>query len=158
MEQGRQIYRAPFIEPILIGLLLVQVISGGALVWRWSVSSLDTFRVIQIASGTYLAFFIITHLNSALVSARYLRGIETDWAWASGAPKGLLLDAWNIRLLPHYAFGAFFIVAHLVSGLRQVLMAHGLAPKRANRMWTVGVVLGAAVSTAIILALCGARL
>ena len=158
MEWGRQVYRAPVVEPLLIGLLLIQIASGGALVWRWSVSATDGYRVFQVAAGDYLAVFILAHLNSALISARTVHDIETDWSWASGAPEGLLLDAWNIRLLPHYAFGVFFILAHLASGLRQVLMAHGLAANRANRLWAAGLLVSAGVSTVIMFALCGARI
>jgi hypothetical protein len=97
-------------------------------------------------------------MNSALVSARAIHKIDTGWAWASGAPTGLILDAWNIRLVPHYALGVFFILAHLASGLRSVLIAHGLRPALANRAWAVGLLVGALVSVAIIGGLCGIRI
>jgi hypothetical protein len=96
--------------------------------------------------------------NSALVSARTLQGIETDWAWASGAPQGLLLDAWNIRLLPHYALGVFCVLAHLCCGLRSVLLAHGWRPLLVNRGWMAGSIAAAAVSTLAVAGLCGLRL
>ncbi len=118
MRVGRRVYRSHVVEPILIGLLLFQVVSGARLAWRWSSLPGDAYRVFQIGSGAYLAAFILAHLNSALISARTVHKIDTDWAWASGAPVGLIHDAWNIRLLPHYAFGVFFVLAHLSSGLR----------------------------------------
>ncbi|WP_342725520.1 hypothetical protein AAFG07_00410 [Bradyrhizobium sp. B097] len=37
---------------------------------RWSSLPPDVFRVLQIGSGVYLATFIVTHLNTAFVSAR----------------------------------------------------------------------------------------
>ncbi|MGH8081784.1 MAG: hypothetical protein ACREP7_14515 [Lysobacter sp.] len=158
MAKGRSVYRASMIEPVLIGLLLFQVFSGARLAWRASAGSADVYRVVQIGSGLYLAAFVLTHLNSALVSARAVRHIETDWAWASGAPEGLLLDAWNIRLLPHYAFGVFFILTHLCCGLRQVALAHGVGAARANRIWVAGLFVSALISAAIMAGLCGARL
>ena len=158
MERGRDIYRSPLIEPLLVALLMFQVVSGLRLAWRWSALPADGYRVFQIGSGVYLAAFVVAHLNSALVSARALRNIETDWAWASGAPAGLIYDPWNIRLLPHYAFGAFFVLAHLSSGLRQVLRAHRVSAAVADRVWVAGLVTSGLISIAIISGLLGARI
>jgi len=158
MKAGRVIYRSSIVEPLLVGLLLFQVAVGLRLAWRWSAGRMDLARTIQVGSGAYLAAFILTHLNSALVSARAVHGIQTDWAWASGAPDGLLLDAWNIRLVPHYALGVFFVVAHLFCGLRGVLLAHGARPAVVQRVWWAGLGLAAALSATIIAALCGLRL
>jgi hypothetical protein len=158
MAAGRKIYRAPFIEPVLVALLLFQVASGIRLAWRWSSLRVDTWRVFQIGSGAYLAAFILAHLNSALVSARAVHHIETDWAWASGAPTGLIHDAWNIRLLPHYALGVFFILGHLASGLRVVMLAHGVRPAIANRFCIAALAAAALIAAAIIAGLCGIRL
>jgi hypothetical protein len=138
--------------------MLFQVISGARLAWRWSGAPGDAYRVFQIGSGVYLAAFIVTHLNSALVSARAVHKIDTGWSWASGAPTGLIHDAWNIRLVPHYALGVFFILAHLASGLRGVVIAHGVNVTVANRMWTSGLVVSGLVSVAIMSGLCGVRI
>jgi hypothetical protein len=158
MKMGRRIYRSPFVEPILVGLLLFQVIVGARLAWHWSSVPADVFRVFQTGSGTYLAAFILAHLNSALISARAMHHIETDWAWASGAPIGLIHDPWSIRLVPHYALGVFFVLSHLCSGLRIVLLAHRISAPLANRSWAAGLGISGLVSAAIISALCGARI
>jgi len=158
MAVGRKVYRALFIEPLLVALLLFQVASGVRLAWRWSSLRVDGYRIFQVGSGAYLAAFILAHLNSALISARTVHHIETDWAWASGAPTGLIHDAWNIRLLPHYALGVFFILGHLASGLRVVMLAHGVNATIANRFWIAAVAAGALIATAIIAGLCGVRI
>lgn len=158
MAVGRKVYRAPFIEPVLIGLLLFQIASGVRLAWRWSSLKVDAYRIFQVGSGAYLAMFLLAHVNSALVSARAVHHIETDWAWASGAPTGLIRDAWNIRLLPHYALGVFFILGHLASGLRVVMIAHGVNATIANRFWIVALAAAALISAAIIAGLCGVRI
>jgi succinate dehydrogenase/fumarate reductase cytochrome b subunit len=158
MKAGRVVYRSALVEPLLVGLLLFQVACGLRLAWRWSARPADLARTVQVGSGAYLAAFILTHLNSALVSARAVHGVQTDWAWASGAPDGLLLDAWNIRLVPHYALGVFFVVAHLFCGLRGVLLAHGTPPAVAQRVWWSGLTLATTLSATIIAALCGLRL
>jgi hypothetical protein len=60
--------------------------------------------------------------------------------------------------LPHYALGVFFVLGHLASGLRIVMMAHGVGSTIANRVWVAGLTAGVAISTAIICALCGLRI
>jgi hypothetical protein len=143
---------------LLISLLLFQIITGVTLAARWSRGAGDRFRVLQIGSGLYLASFIVTHLNSALVGARAVRHIETDWAWASGGAEGLIFDVWNIRLVPHYGWGVFFVVTHLMLGLRQVLIAHRFDARTVNRLWAGGIAASAAVATAIMSGLLGFRI
>jgi hypothetical protein len=158
MKTGRLVYRSSVIEPILVALMLFQVVVGARLAWRWSSLPVDAIRVFQIGSGVYLAAFILTHLNSALISARAVHHIETNWAWASGAPIGLIHDGWSIRLVPHYALGVFFVLAHLCSGLRGVLIAHGVGETSVNRIWAGGLVVSALVSVAIMSGLCGVQI
>ncbi|WP_218016309.1 hypothetical protein [Sphingomonas asaccharolytica] len=158
MAIGRLVYRSRFVEPVFVAILLFQVASGFKLAWRWSARRLDVAGVLQVGSGAYLAAFILTHLNSAFVSARWVHGIPTDWAWATGAPEGLLMDAWNIRLLPHYALGVFFVIAHVFCGLRTVLLAHGVRSSIANQVWACGLLGAGGVSLLITAALCGLRI
>jgi succinate dehydrogenase/fumarate reductase cytochrome b subunit len=158
MKAGRTIYRSAIIEPVLVILLLFQVASGVRLAWRWSSLRKDAYRIFQIGSGAYLAAYILTHLNSALISARTVHKIDTNWAWASGAPVGLIHDAWSIRLLPHYALGVFFILGHLSSGLRVIMLAHGTRTVVADRVWAACLAAGALIATAIMCALCGFRI
>lgn len=158
MKAGRALYRLPAVEAMLVSLLLLQLALGAWLAWRWSRLRMDGWRAVQVLTGVYLGFFALTHMNSALVSARLLQGAETDWAWASGAPTGLLPDAWNIRLVPHYALGVFCVLAHLACGLRAVLLAHGWQLSTVNRAWRVGLVASAAVAALILAGLCGVRL
>lgn len=158
MRWGRQLYRLPAVEALLVVLMLLQLGLGFRLAARWSLRPLDMRRALQVASGVYLGLFALTHMNSALVSARLLHGWPTDWGWASGAPTGLLLDGWNIRLLPHYGLGVFCVLVHLACGLRGVLLAHGWRRVRVDRAWAIGVAGAALVSATIVAALCGWRL
>ncbi len=158
MQAGRTVYRRPLIEVPLIGLLLFQIVTGMMLARRGSRLPGDGFRILQVGSGLYIASFIVTHLNSALIGARVVRHIETDWAWASGAPEGLIHDAWNIRLVPHYGWGVFFVLTHLLLGLRQVLTAHAVAPQIVNRLWIGGVAACGAIALAIMAGLLGLRI
>ena len=158
MDAGRKVYRARSVEPLLVALMLFQVIGGLYLAWRWSASALDFQKTFQIASGFYLSMFILGHMNSVFLYARTYLGIQTDWAFATGAPTGLIHDAWNIRLLPHYLLGVFFVLAHLGSGLRIVLLAHGTGRTTADRVWFACASASAVIATAVIVGMCGGRI
>jgi hypothetical protein len=158
MKMGRVVYRSGLGEPLLVAAMLFQIGTGLYLAWRWSAAPQAFHRTYQVASGTYLSLFILGHMNSVFIYARSFLGIQTDWKFAIGAPTGLIHDAWNIRLLPHYALGVFFVLSHIASGLRGVLIAHGVAPRTANRIWGASVALSAAVAGAIIAGMCGVRI
>jgi len=74
------------------------------------------------------------------------------------APTGLIHDAWNIRLVPHYWLGVFFVLSHVASGLRVVLSNHGLKEALVVRGWTAGVIASAVIASLIVAGLCGLRL
>src|SRR4029077_21218926 len=63
MKAGRTVYRASFVEPVLVTLLFFQIASGLLLFWRWSALKADLFRAFQIGSGLYLAMFLLAHMN-----------------------------------------------------------------------------------------------
>src|SRR5262249_6297553 len=72
-------------------------------------------------------------------------------------PTGLVKDRWNIRLVPHYWLGAFFVLAHLAAGARGVMMAHGVSKAFADRFMVGGAVVAGLVATVIMLGMCGMR-
>src|SRR3954468_3030677 len=158
MKIGRVVYRSAVGEPLLVVAMLFQISTGLFLAWHWSAAPQGFHRTFQVASGAYLSMYILGHMNSVFIYARSFLGIPTDWNFAIGAPTGLILDAWNIRLLPHYALGAFFVLSHLASGLRVVLIAHGVDRRAANRLWGAGVAISALISAAIIAGMCGVRI
>jgi hypothetical protein len=96
-----------------------------------------------------LTAFIVSHLNAVFILARAVTKVDTTFLWASGAPAGLLDDPWNVRLIPHYFFGVWFLITHMGLGLRGVLLAHEVSPAAADRVaWGVGV-LGLVVTLTI---------
>jgi len=158
MKIGRVVYRSAVGERLLVGAIAFQICTGLYLAWRWSAAPQDFYRAYQVASGAYLSLFILGHMNSVFIYARSFLGIQTDWNFAIGAPAGLIHDAWNIRLLPHYALGVFFVLSHIMSGLRVVLIDHGLERRHVDRFWSAGVALSAIVAAAIIAGMCGVRI
>jgi hypothetical protein len=97
----------------------------------------DFLGAVQTATGAYLVIFIASHINSVFILARYF-GTDTDYAWATYEPTGLIRDAWSERLIPHYSLGVLFILSHIACGLRTVMLAHGVSIQKANRIcWTL---------------------
>jgi hypothetical protein len=158
MDLFRTIYRGHIVEPVIVLLFLFQTISGIALVQKLSTRPADFFRSLQIASGAYLVFFVIAHMNSVFIYARKYAGIKTDWDFATGAPTGLLHDAWNIRLVPHYYLGVFLMLSHLILAARLIAIAHGARPERANVIALLGIVFSAAVAFVTMLGMCGVHI
>jgi hypothetical protein len=158
MELFRHVYRAPVIEPLVVLLFLFQVASGALMVRRHTHGVQDALGVVQLVTGAYLVFFCLGHMNSVFFYARAFAGIPTDWAFATGAPTGLVHDAWNVRLVPHYLLGVFSVLAHLAVGLRGIATAHGLAQRTADRVCWVAIAASAVVACAILLGMTGMRL
>jgi hypothetical protein len=92
------------------------------------------------------------------VFARWYIGIDSDWAFATGTPPGLIPDARNIRLVPHYGLGVFFVLSHLAAQARIVMLSHDVARRYAYRFLIGGATAAAFVAFAIMFGMCGARL
>src|SRR6516165_3788343 len=106
----RHVYRQEFRQPLLVALFLFQVGSGVYLATHSDVRPINRFRTFQIASGIFLAAYLLGHMNSAFVFARLYLGIDSDWALATAA-SGLVKDAWDTRLM-------IFVLSHLAAGAR----------------------------------------
>lgn len=156
MKALRVVYRQGLVEPILIAAFFFQIISGLVLIRPKTARRTDLLDALQTASGIYLTFFIASHINSVFILARYF-GTETDYAWAVGEPVGLVKDAWNIRLLPHYSLGVFLILCHLACGLRVVMAGHGVSKQRAATITWAVIGVGAVVTTVITAGMLGVR-
>jgi len=138
MSTLRKWYRSDLVQPVLVTLMLFQVVSGVILVLRATAGRSDLYRTLQTSTGAFLAAFIVSHLNAVFILGRAVTKVDTTFLWASGAPVGLLPDAWNVRLIPHYSLGVWFVITHMGLGLRGVLLAHRVSPLAADRVaWGV---------------------
>ena len=152
----RRLYRAGWIEPPLIALFFFQIVSGLVLIAPKIGSKQDLIGALQTASGAYLVVFIASHINSVFVLARYF-GTDTDYAWATGLPGGLLADAWDVRLIPHYGLGVWLMLTHIACGLRTVMLAHRVSQPRADAICWTAIALGTLWSAVIIAGMVGVR-
>jgi hypothetical protein len=157
MKVFRHVYRTDILQPLVVALFLFQIGTGLFFVWRLTEAPSDRFRTFQIASGVYLAFYVLGHMDSVFIFARAYLGIDTGWNFATGAPTGLVKDPWNIRLVPHYWLGIFFVLAHLAAGARVIILGHGVSKTLADRFMIGGAVSAGIVATVIILGMCGMR-
>lgn len=149
-------YRSAWVEPVLLTLLLIMIGSGVPMVARYSRQPMDAFRVIQVATGAYVAVFICSHVVATLNGRRL--GIETDWSFAAGPTS--LLDGTPLlgRLIPHYMFGTFCLVLHVGFGLRGVLLQHGVTRQFGNRALYGVASVGALATVLIAAALMGVHI
>lgn len=131
MHALRAVYRAPLVEPVLFAALGFQVISGAALLAGRLRRRPDRFDSLQTVTGAYLLIFLASHV-SAVLRARLLRGVDTDWAWLAGGE--LLTDAWSARLVPYYFLAVIALAVHVACGLRIALLGRGGPPARASKL------------------------
>ena len=157
MKVFRHVYRTDILQPLVVALFLFQIGTGLFFAWRLTAAPTDRFRTFQIASGVYLAFYVLGHMDSVFIFARTYLGIDTGWSFATGAPTGLVKDPWNIRLVPHYWLGVFFVLTHLAAGTRVVIMAHGVSKAFADQFMVGSAVVAGVVATVIMLGMCGMR-
>jgi hypothetical protein len=149
MDLLRLWYRSDLVQPIVVALFLWQLVSGLRLLWSKLPQAGDIYSSIQTATAAYLAIYIPSHLIAVFLLGRWFLGVDTSFAWASGAPTGLLLDPWNVRLIPHYSLAVPFLIGHLAVGLRTVLLNHDVGTIAADRLTWIICAIGLAVSLLI---------
>lgn len=104
------IYRHPLIEPLLIAALLFQVGLGLRLAWRrWREPGKSGWARLQLASGLYLAYFIINHSAAALYT-RHIAGLDTNFWWVSGPLQHPLMKGY---FYPYYALAVIALGTHI---------------------------------------------
>jgi hypothetical protein len=147
----RRVYRHPVVEPVLLGCIALQVVTGLVLVARRLGRRAAPIETLQGAAGAYLVLFFASHLTAVL--RRRGRGFDTDWEWLVGSD--VLRDPWSARLAPYYVLAVVAIAVHLACAIRAVAIGHGA--RRDGWGWWIAIAAGIAVAagTAIVIALAG---
>jgi hypothetical protein len=141
----RRVYRHPSIEPVLLGCVAVQVVTGIVLVARRLARTSTAIETLQSAAGAYLVLFSASHVTAALRARA--RGVDPDWKWLTSSD--LFHDPWSARLVPYYVLGVLAIAVHLACALRAVALGHGV---RAHSLrWLVPGAAGLAVIAAAVI-------
>jgi succinate dehydrogenase/fumarate reductase cytochrome b subunit len=142
----RVVYRNPIIETVLLASIAFQLLSGLLLLKRKVPRAVSAIDSLQVASAIYLVLFFLSHL-SAVLKARYLRDIDTNWAWLTA--DSLLTDPWSARLAPYYFLAVIALGIHGAAGVRRVMLNHGQALQLAQKAFYVITASAAALSASI---------
>ena len=78
MKVFRHVYRNDILQPLVVALFLFQVSTGLFFVWRLTAAPSDRFRTFQIASGVYLAFYLLDHMDSVFVLHGHISALTPD--------------------------------------------------------------------------------
>ncbi|MGD9800207.1 MAG: hypothetical protein AB7F91_00830 [Parvularculaceae bacterium] len=120
----RQVYRHPIGEPILIGLIIIQMITGLAI----TVSAFQRrerrklLSWIEIVAAWMFFVFITIHLASIAVT-RFYFDMETDFLWVATMMRPSPLQPYIIAF--HF-LGIVVVTTHMGIGFRFLLTAIGL--------------------------------
>lgn len=114
LEVLRTVYRFPPAEALLLVCAMLQVLSGVRMLRRGWRKGLAPARRAQLASGAYLAFFLLVHVGAVLV-ARAVSGTDTDFRFATAGIHAYPL-AWFF--VPYYALAVASLGIHIACALR----------------------------------------
>lgn len=137
MNALRLFYRNIFIETIVLGAVLVQIISGLKLFKTNRKIATTNFEKLHIWSGLYLAIFFVIHL-SAVLGGRFLLQLDTNFYFGVA---GLNSFPFNLFFIPYYGLAILSFFGHIASihnkKMQQTIF--GLTP---NKQSTVILILG----------------
>jgi hypothetical protein len=146
-------YQSDLVEPILLALLGIMILTGVPMIRRYIGTDSDIFRILQISSGLYIAVFLCAHVK-AVLNARN-NGVETDWIFATGLDG--LINGYYI-LIPYYTLSVIMMILHASLGFRMVLLSRKASLKRANHIFYRIIILGSLFSILILAAILGIQI
>ncbi|WP_334193458.1 hypothetical protein [Pararhodobacter sp.] len=111
MAALRPLYRNPLVEPLLIALFAAQIALGLTLAWRRG-RPVGGWALAQLASGLYLAFFLLQHLPAVLLARP---ATDTDIAFAAATVESLPKA---LYFAPYYVLAVAALATHLAAALR----------------------------------------
>lgn len=109
MSVLRQIYRHPVAETVLLAVIAAQITLGAIFIWRSRGKALGQIAKLQLASGAYLAFFLIVHVSSVL-GGRIVLGLDTNYFFAAAGYRQL---ATALFFIPYYFLAVLAVFTHL---------------------------------------------
>ena len=111
MEATRVVYRNPIVETVLLAAVGFQIVTGLRLVAEVRRVKKDNWSRLHVASGLYLAFFLLIHV-SAVLSGRYLFHLDTNlYFGAAGLNQFPLL----LFFVPYYSLAVLAFFSHVAA-------------------------------------------
>lgn len=149
MDALRLIYRNPFGEALLLLAIMVQVPSGIMLVRRKGWRGLPLVERAQVASGGYLAFFLVAHVF-AVMMGRYFFHLDTNFYFASAV---LFSPVWLFYVV-YYSLSVVAVFTHIGSIHYQKMLPRTSSERAQIQSLTI-VGVGLMVTVLILLAFSG---
>lgn len=141
----REVYRNPWIEPLLLAGVAVQWATGLALAyrrWRSPEGKIRRKTRVQAWAGLVLSFFLPVHVLSVMQGRA--SGLDTNFHFAAA---GLHAPGWAPWFALYYGLAVMALFLHVF------IAATGRT--RAATVWPVAAAAGAACGTLLVLALAG---
>lgn len=111
MDALRPLYRVGLVEPVLIALFALQIGLGLALARRRGIGR--GWAAAQVASGLYLAVFLVQHVPAVLAARTATPPVETDVHFAAA-----VLSGWPaLYFAPYYLLAIAALATHLAAAL-----------------------------------------
>ena len=123
MAAIRPLYRNPVVEPILLTLVMVQVLSGLTLVARGWRGRTGIVAWLQVISGLYLSAFLLNHVASILYG-RIALTLDTDFRFAAA---GFRVAGFYWFFAPYYLLAIAALFIHL--GCAAYWLTHARDPR-----------------------------
>lgn len=151
MDALRLIYRHPLVEAALLAAVALQVGLGLTFLWRARGKVQGWVSRLQLASGAYLAFFLVVHI-SAVLTGRGM-GLDTNFYFAAAGYQKL---STSLFFVPYYFLAVLAIFTHLgcaaywvtrdrnaalATGLLRLMVALGLIASLAISACLMGLVI-----------------
>jgi succinate dehydrogenase/fumarate reductase cytochrome b subunit len=149
MEAARTVYRASFVEPVLLFCASFQALSGLWLVARGWRKRSGAIAWLQALSGLYLAFFLLVHVGAVLYG-RAVLGLDTNFYFAAA---GIHVPPNQYFFIPYYYLSLLALSAHL--GCAFYWFAQASSHRIRPALVVVPLLLGGAASAVIVLSLAG---
>ncbi|MCH2021330.1 MAG: hypothetical protein MK207_02520 [Saprospiraceae bacterium] len=112
MESFRVVYRNIIVETLLIGIVMIQIVSGINMAKRKKF--LKSYDKLHVYSGFYLSFFLIAHVSAILIGRCYFN-LDTNLYFGAAT---LNLSIFPLIFIPYYGLAIFSFFTHIACILR----------------------------------------
>jgi len=153
MQVARKVYRHPLVEFLLLAAVLVQIVTGIALVFNKWGKLASVFDWIHVLSGLYMALFLTVHVSAVLVG-RYKLHVDTNLWYGAGVMN---LSPQKFFFIPYYLFALLAFFFH-VACIHKTKMAAYTEPAIAHQQALFIMIAGIIISSVIIIKMSNLRL
>lgn len=145
MAAYRKIYRIPVVEVVLYLAVLIQVGSGGRLLWKKWRHTKGIWDKMQVWSGAFFLYFLLVH-PLAVLYGRYVWELDTNLYFGASVVNIKPLVYYYVF---HYGLSIWAFFTHLAC-VHRVKMRRFVSARSAGIQATVMVVVGLVMAVLIV--------